>query len=192
MTMTTTNTNTLEVQPQPQAPKQSYFKKEHNDNDNDNDNHNHNDNDKYQYNSYNPCASNKDIYNLRYEDLRKKGMKMELEEKNTNTPDSQELSIFIQRGMIEWVEVCEAWNKYQLQLNEMNGSKKIKVLVYNDNDNDNDRQLDTDTYTYTDTASDYTGINLPLNLQAQVKNLIVQIVMSTLPNKMSPRPITQR
>ena len=177
------NTNTLQDLQQHQAPKQSYFEKEHNDNDND----------KYQYNFYSSCGSNKDIYNLRYEDLRKKGLKMELEEKNTNsnsnsnTPSSQELSIFIQRGMIDWVEV---WSKYQLQLNEMTNSKKIKALVYNDND----RQLhtDKDTDTDTDTARDYAGINLPLNLQAQVKNLLVQIVMSTLPNKMSAKPITQR
>ena len=171
--MTNTDTNTLQAQRQPQASKQSYYEKEHNDNDND----------KYQYNFYKSCRSNKDICNLGYEDLRKKGMTMELKGKNTNTPSIQELSIFIQRGMIDWVEV---WNRGQLRLNEMTNRKKIKTLVYNENDNDS--QLDTDM----DTARDYAGINLPLNLQAQVKNLLVQIVMSTLPNKMSAKHITQQ
>jgi hypothetical protein len=170
-----TNTNTQQNQQQSQAPIQSYFEKEHNDNDNGGNK------DKYPYNSYNSCESNKNIFDLRYEDLRKKAMKMEIEGKNANTPGIQELSIFIQRGMIDWVE---AWNK--CQLNEMTNSQKIKALVYNNKE----RQLDTDTDT--DTDKDYAGINLPLNLQAQLKNLLVQIVMSTLPNKMSAKPITQR
>lgn len=164
-----TNTNTQQDQQQSQAPIQSYFEKEHNDNDNGGNK------DKYQYNSYNSCESNKKNFDLRYEDLRKKAMKMEIEGKNANTPGIQELSIFIQRGMIDWVE---AWNK--CQLNEMTNSRKIKALVYNNKE----RQLDTD--------KDYAGINLSLNLQAQLKNLLVQIVMSTLPNKMSAKPITQR
>ena len=159
--MTNTRTRTSaqqdQDQQQSQAPIQSYFQKEHNViNDND-----------------------KNIFNLRYEDLRKKAIKLELEGKNTNTPSIQELSIFIQRGMIDWVE---AWNK--CQLNEMTNSQEIKALVYNHNDKD--RQLDTDT----DTAKgydDYAALILPLNLQAQLKNLLVQIVMSTLPNKMSAK-----
>jgi hypothetical protein len=123
--------------------------------------------------------NDKNIFNLRYEDLRKKAIKLELEGKNTNTPSIQELSIFIQRGMIDWVE---AWNK--CQLNEITNSQEIKALVYNDKDKD--RQLDTDTDTAKDYA-DYAALNLPLNLQAQLKNLLVQIVMSTLPNKMSAK-----
>lgn len=130
------------------------------------------------------CQFSKNILDIRYEDLRRKV----IETKENNplspfTPFSQELLIFIQQGMIDWVE---EWSKYH-PINpidvDMTGNHKIKESDFIGIDNNSDIDSNNPMAGIKDTGCTYSNssLHLSMDLQAQIKNLLTHMAISTIP-----------
>jgi hypothetical protein len=121
-----------------------------------------------------------DILDIRYEDLRRKVIEVEDNKPLSPFPFSQELLIFIQQGMIAWVEEwtkCHPVNHIDI---DMSDSHKINESDFIGIDNN------TDGNNYIagrrDTASSPSNFHLSISmdLQAQVKNLLIHMAISTI------------
>ncbi len=125
------------------------------------------------------CEFSKNILDIRYEDLRRKVI--EAEENNPLAPFrhfSQELLIFIQQGMIAWVE---EWTKcHPSNSIDMTDSHKIKEPDFVGTDNNTDGNNPMAGIRISDTAYSNSNFPLSMDLQAQVKNLLTHMAISTI------------
>jgi hypothetical protein len=126
------------------------------------------------------CEFSKNILDIRYEDLRRKVIEAE-ENKPLSPfpfPFSQELLIFIQHGMIAWVEEwtkCHPVNHIDIDMSdsyEINESDFIGI----DNNTDGNNYIAG----IRDTASNSFHLSISMDLQAQVKNLLTRMAISTI------------
>ena len=123
------------------------------------------------------CEFSKNILNIRYEDLRRKVI--EAEENNPRSPFphfSQELLIFIQQGMVAWVE---EWTKcHPINSIDMTDSHKIKEsdFIVIDNNTDGNSPMAG----ISDTAYSNSSFQLSIDLHNQVKNLLTHMAISTI------------
>jgi len=116
----------------------------------------------------------KNILDIRYEDLRRKVI--EAEENNPLFPFSQELLIFIQQGMIAWVE---EWTKcHPINSIDMTDSFKIKESDFIGIDNNTDGN--NPMAGIRDTAYSNSSFQPSMDLQAQVKDLLTHMAISTI------------
>lgn len=128
------------------------------------------------------CEFSKNILDIRYEDLRRKVIEAE-ENKPLSPfpfPFSQELLIFIQQGMIAWVEQwskCHPINPIDI---DMTDSHKIKESDFIGIDNDNNTDGNNHMAGIRDTASSSFHLSISMDLQAQVKNLLTHMAISTI------------
>jgi len=126
------------------------------------------------------CEFSKNTLNIRYEDLRRKVI--EAEENDPLSPFrhfSQELLIFIQQGMIAWVE---EWTKcHPINPIDVTDSHKIKKSDFIDLDNNTDGNNPQYLMAgISDTAYSNSNFQLSIDLQAQVKNLLTHMAISTI------------
>jgi hypothetical protein len=126
----------------------------------------------------------KNILNRRYEDLRRKVI--EAEENNSLSPFfpfSQELLIFIQQGMIAWVEEwtkCHPINSNSIDI-DMTDHHKIKESDFiGIDDNTEGNNYIADKAGRRDNASGNFSLSISMDLQAQVKNLLIHMAVSTI------------
>lgn len=134
------------------------------------------------------CEFSKSILNRRYEDLRRKVI--EAEENNPLSPFfpfSQELLIFIQQGMIAWVEEwtkCHPINSNSIDIDidiDMTDRHKIKESDFiGIDDNTEGNNYIADIAGRRDNASGSFSLSISMDLQAQVKNLLIHMAVSTI------------
>jgi hypothetical protein len=123
-----------------------------------------------------------DILGIRYEDLRRKVIEAE-ENKALSPfpfPFSQELLIFIQQGMIAWVEEwakCHPINPTDIDI-DMTDRHKIKEsdFIGIDNNTDGNNHMAG----IRAIASNSFHLSISMELQAQVKNLLTHMAISTI------------
>lgn len=131
-----------------------------------------------------------DILGIRYEDLRRKVIEAE-ENKALSPfpfpfpfPFSQELLIFIQQGMIAWVEEwtkCHPINPTDIDIDidiDMTDRHKIKEsdFIGIDNNTDGNNHMAG----IRATASNSFHLSISMDLQAQVKNLLTHMAISSI------------
>jgi hypothetical protein len=123
-----------------------------------------------------------DILDIRYEDLRRKVIEAE-ENKPLSPfplPFSQELLIFIQQGMIAWVEEwtkCHPINPIDI---DMTDSHKIKESDFIGIDNNTDGNNHMAGIRATASSASSFHLSISMDLQAQVKNLLTHMAISTI------------
>jgi hypothetical protein len=127
------------------------------------------------------CQFSKNILDIRYEDLRRKVIEAEENKLLSPFPFSQELLIFIQQGMIAWVE---EWTKCHpinpINPIDMTDSHKIKESDFIGIDNNADGNNHMDGIRIRGTASSSFHLSISMDLEAQVKNLLTQMAISTI------------
>ena len=116
----------------------------------------------------------KNILDIRYDDLR--GKVIEAEKNNLLLPFSQELLIFIQQGMIAWVE---EWSKcHPINFIDMTDSFNIKESDFIGIDNNTDGN--NPMAGISGAAYSNSSFQLSMGLQAQVKNLLTHMAINTI------------
>ncbi len=103
---------------------------------------------------------------------------IEAEENNPLFPFSQELLIFIQQGMIAWVE---EWTKcHPINSIDMTDSFKIKESDFIGIDNNTDGNNPMAGIRDTAYSNSNSSFQLSMDLQAQVKDLLTHMAISTI------------
>jgi hypothetical protein len=127
------------------------------------------------------CEFNKnilDILGIRYEDLRRKVIEAEENKALSTFPFSQELLIFIQQGMIAWVEEwtrCHPINPTDIDMTERHKFKESDFIGIDNNTDGNNHMAGIRA-----TASNSFHLAISMDLQAQVKNLLTHMAISTI------------
>lgn len=128
-----------------------------------------------------------EILDIRYEDLRRKVIEVEDNKSFSPSPFSQELLIFIQQGMIAWVE---QWSKCHPvnTVNTINTINHINIAMSDSHKIDEPDFIDIDNNTddnnhidgRRDTAFTRFHLSISMDLQAQLKNLLTHMAISTI------------